>query len=92
MVLSEEGWDGVGAETETPPLELRNCLSYDEMKLSSMVYISGHTECINNGNRLNMGQVRNRDVETNAVIIGGCIFIYKKMYSIKRSILNMKSS
>ncbi|XP_026316158.1 uncharacterized protein LOC113227447 [Hyposmocoma kahamanoa] len=64
------GWEAVGTEAETYPLKLENCLSYDEMKLSSMVYVSGHTACINDGNRHNGGQVSDEDVETDAVIIG----------------------
>lgn len=46
-----EGWEEIGTTEEKPPLILENCLSYDEMKLSSMVYVSGYTECINGGSR-----------------------------------------
>lgn len=49
---------------------LENCLSYDEMKLSAMVYVSGHTECINDGSRTNAGVIREDIAEEDAVIIG----------------------
>ncbi|KAI8423800.1 hypothetical protein MSG28_012811 [Choristoneura fumiferana] len=66
----EGGWETVGTLQQKPPLTLDNCLSYDELKLSSMVYVSGHTECINDGNRYNAGQVAEEDIESDAVIIG----------------------
>ncbi|XP_050347313.1 uncharacterized protein LOC126771460 [Nymphalis io] len=63
------GWEEIGTSKEKPPLILENCLSYDEMKISSMVYVSGYTECINNGTRCNNGVVSN-DAEEEAIIIG----------------------
>ncbi|CAH2098143.1 unnamed protein product [Euphydryas editha] len=66
----EEGWEQVGTIHQKPPLVLENCLSYDEMKLSSMVYVSGYTECINDGERHNSGVIREDIAEENAVIIG----------------------
>ncbi|XP_064074746.1 uncharacterized protein LOC113403429 isoform X1 [Vanessa tameamea] len=72
-LLNEEegadGWEEVGTSKENPPLVLEDCLSYDEMKLSSMVYVSGYTECINDGARHNDGVV-NDDAEEDAIIIG----------------------
>ncbi|XP_046972478.1 uncharacterized protein LOC124539225 isoform X1 [Vanessa cardui] len=66
----EEGWEQVGSIHQKPPLILENCLSYDEMKLSAMVYISGYTECINDGDRQNSGVIREDVAEEEAVIIG----------------------
>lgn len=60
----------MGTEQETPPLVLKDCLSYDEMKISALVYTSGHTQCINDGTRKNAGVVKTDDIETEAVIIG----------------------
>ena len=40
------------------------------MKLSAMVYVSGYTECINDGERRNRGVVNEDNVEQEAVIIG----------------------
>ncbi|XP_050554350.1 uncharacterized protein LOC118279305 isoform X3 [Spodoptera frugiperda] len=67
---SSDGWESVGTMNQKPPLLLENCLSYDEMKVSAMVYVSGHTECINAGERRNSGVVREDNIETEAVIIG----------------------
>ncbi|KAJ8708275.1 hypothetical protein PYW07_010400 [Mythimna separata] len=65
-----EGWESIGTEYQRPPLLLQDCLSYDEIKLSALVCVSGHTECINDGNRFNSGSVKETDIETHAVIIG----------------------
>ncbi|KAL0860731.1 hypothetical protein ABMA27_010065 [Loxostege sticticalis] len=65
-----DGWEAVGTEQEKPPLVLKDCLSYDEMKISALVYTSGHTQCINDGTRKNAGVVKTDDIETEAVIIG----------------------
>ncbi|XP_045506819.1 uncharacterized protein LOC123702995 isoform X1 [Colias croceus] len=65
-----DGWEQIGTLQQKPPLELDTCLSYDEIKLSAMVYISGYTECINDGNRCNNGVVNEDNVQEEAVIIG----------------------
>ncbi|XP_041972388.1 uncharacterized protein LOC121728304 [Aricia agestis] len=65
-----EGWESVGTPNEKYPLLLENCLSYDEMKLSAMVYVSGYTECINDGARHNEGVVHEDKAQDEAVIIG----------------------
>ncbi|XP_026730312.1 uncharacterized protein LOC113495662 isoform X1 [Trichoplusia ni] len=67
---SVEGWQSVGTMNQRAPLLLENCLSYDEMKISAMVFVSGHTECINNGHRNNKGVVSEEEAEKDAVIIG----------------------
>nr|XP_032521728.1 uncharacterized protein LOC116773409 [Danaus plexippus plexippus] len=64
------GWESVGTLQQKPPLLLENCLSYDEMKLSAMLYVSGFTYCINDGKRKNSGVVDEDGVEEEAVIIG----------------------
>ncbi|KAI5644703.1 hypothetical protein NE865_03355 [Phthorimaea operculella] len=66
----EDGWESIGTLQQRPPLLLENCLSYDEMKISSMVYVSGLTECINDGSRHNRGVVSEDGIEEHAVIIG----------------------
>ncbi|KOB79241.1 Uncharacterized protein OBRU01_00791, partial [Operophtera brumata] len=43
--------------------------SYDEMKLSAMVYVSGRTACINDGRRHNSGEIQEKGVQDNAIII-----------------------
>ncbi|XP_059045958.1 uncharacterized protein LOC131841650 [Achroia grisella] len=68
--MGSDGWEAVGTVHQKPPLVLENCLSYDEMKLSAMVFVSGHTECINNGARHNVGVEMEEGIEKNAVIIG----------------------
>ncbi|XP_041972383.1 uncharacterized protein LOC121728299 [Aricia agestis] len=65
-----DGWELVGTLQQKPPLVLENCLSYDEMKLSAMVFVSGYTECINNGSRKNSGVIQEDNIEEEAVIIG----------------------
>lgn len=35
-----------------------------------MLYVSGYTECINDGNRKNRGTVKEDNIEKDAVIIG----------------------
>ncbi|CAG9792595.1 unnamed protein product [Diatraea saccharalis] len=67
-----DGWESVGTESEQPPLVLSQCLSYDEMKLSALVYVSGYTECINDGARRNAAAPAPAAAaaEREAVIIG----------------------
>lgn len=79
----------MGTEQETPPLVLKDCLSYDEMKISALVYTSGHTQCINDGTRKNAGVVKTDDIETEAVIIGKTLwcdylFLYEREYKLTR--------
>ncbi|VVC86914.1 unnamed protein product [Leptidea sinapis] len=69
-IPDNDGWEQVGTFHQKPPLEFDKCLSYDEIKLSAMLYVSGHTECINDGNRCNAGVVDEDNIEENAVIIG----------------------
>ncbi len=50
-------WDrnGTGAQSENKYLTLENYLSYDEIMLSSLIGVSGHSYFINDGNRYNHG-------------------------------------
>ncbi|XP_004933554.2 uncharacterized protein LOC101747151 [Bombyx mori] len=66
----EDGWENVGTLQQRPPLLLENVLSYDEMKLSAFLFVSGPTECINDGSRHNSGVVKDDDIEQEAIIIG----------------------
>ncbi|KAM3958704.1 uncharacterized protein ACR2FA_007228 [Aphomia sociella] len=68
--LSEGGWESIGTAEEKPPLVLADCLSYDELKLSALLYVSGRTACINDGARKNAGVVNEDNIETEAIIIG----------------------
>ncbi|GBP56392.1 hypothetical protein EVAR_32262_1 [Eumeta japonica] len=65
-----EGWESVGTLHQKPPLVLEDCLSYDEMKLSAMVFVSGYTEFINDGARRNSGVIQEENIEKDGVIIG----------------------
>ncbi|GBP56389.1 hypothetical protein EVAR_32259_1 [Eumeta japonica] len=65
-----EGWETVGTLQQKTPLVLENCLSYDEMKLSAMVFVSGFTEFINDGTRYNVGVVNEENIIKDGVIIG----------------------
>lgn len=49
------GWEAVGTDNEKEPLILKNCLSYDEMKLSALLSVTSHSVFINNGTRKNKG-------------------------------------
>lgn len=51
---------------------LSRCLSYDEMKLSSMIIISSHSEFINDGSRDNRGVVSSdfESIQPHGVIMG----------------------
>ncbi|KAJ0171932.1 hypothetical protein K1T71_012695 [Dendrolimus kikuchii] len=60
----------VGTLKQSPPLVLENCLSYDEIKISALLYVTGHTECINDGLRRNAGKIDDSDIERSAVIVG----------------------
>ncbi|XP_064211807.1 uncharacterized protein LOC663704 [Tribolium castaneum] len=65
-------WETIGTSSETPPLVLENCLSYDEIKLSALLSVSSFSYFINNGDRNNMGyfEANRSRVEENGVIIG----------------------
>lgn len=62
----------IGTEAETPPLVLKNVLSYDEIKLSALLSVSSHSEFINDGNRNNIGRIENdkSKIERCGVVIG----------------------
>ncbi|XP_075985988.1 ADP-ribosylarginine hydrolase CG3568-like isoform X2 [Anticarsia gemmatalis] len=74
MLMSGEegagGWETIGTMQQKPPLVLEDLLSYDELKLAAYVYVSGHTECINDGERRNAGVVSEEKAEKSAIIIG----------------------
>ncbi|KAI4479299.1 hypothetical protein M0804_011084 [Polistes exclamans] len=66
------GWESVGTDYEKEPLVLTKCLSYDEIKLSSMMVVSSHTEFINDGSRNNRGIVTTDpdSIQPRGVIMG----------------------
>ncbi|EDV45812.1 uncharacterized protein LOC6550918 [Drosophila erecta] len=70
--IGHEGFEEVGTPAEKDPLTLTSVLSYDEIKLAALLYVSCHSEFINNGRRANAGEVtQNKDtIEREGVIIG----------------------
>lgn len=58
--FNDLAFEKVGTESEGK-LKLSDCLSYDEMKLSALVGLSGLTSFINNGNRMNNGKASEKD-------------------------------
>lgn len=66
------GFEQIGSSAETAPLLLQNVLSYDEIKLSALLYVSTHSEFINNGQRANVGRVEpdKSKIEREGVIMG----------------------
>lgn len=76
MLLSGEkgmsGWDEIGTKTETPPLVLQDCLSYDEIKLSAFLALSSYSVFLNTGSRRNCG-IPSSSLETvrrHGVVVG----------------------
>ncbi len=49
------GFEAVGTEAETPPLLMRDYLTYDEVKLSALLATCSPTATINKGDRHNKG-------------------------------------
>ncbi|XP_055906003.1 uncharacterized protein LOC129941405 [Eupeodes corollae] len=75
LLTGEKGCSGfmtVGTEAETPPLLLKNVLSYDEVKLSALLSVSSHSEFLNDGNRNNIGVIETdkTKIEREGVVIG----------------------
>ncbi|XP_055857354.1 uncharacterized protein LOC129920154 isoform X2 [Episyrphus balteatus] len=75
LITGEKGCSGfmtVGTEAETPPLLLKNVLSYDEVKLSAFLSVSSHSEFLNDGNRNNVGVIEKdkSKIERAGVVIG----------------------
>ncbi|XP_059062704.1 uncharacterized protein LOC131855447 [Achroia grisella] len=68
--LGAGGWDNIGTPSEFPPLVLADYLSYDELKVSALVTVSGPTTCINSGSRHNAGRVAEQNIQTDAIIMG----------------------
>lgn len=66
------GFEQIGTSEETAPLVLKDVLSYDEVKLSALLYVSSHSEFINDGSRSNAGRVQHNKslIETEGVIMG----------------------
>lgn len=66
------GFERIGSTKEKAPLLLRNVLSYDEIKLAALLYVSTHSEFINDGRRSNAGRVElnKSKIEREGVIMG----------------------
>ncbi len=52
------GFELIGSEEESPPLVMRDYLTYDEMKLSALLATCSPTATINRGDRHNKGICR----------------------------------
>ncbi|XP_059222370.1 uncharacterized protein LOC131993983 [Stomoxys calcitrans] len=65
-------YDTIGTNCEKTPLLLKDCLSYDEVKLSAFLSVSSYTELLNDGNRQNRGklEVDFSKIEREGVVIG----------------------
>lgn len=70
--LGGGSWENIGTDHEKPPLILENYLSYDELKISSLVSISSYTHFINRGHRNNSGiyEGDRSGIEEEGIIIG----------------------
>ncbi|XP_034119584.1 uncharacterized protein LOC117578270 [Drosophila albomicans] len=67
------GFEQIGdVEKQRSPLLLDQVLSYDEIKLAALLYVSTHSEFINNGDRSNAGVVEQNKtlIEREGVIMG----------------------
>ncbi|XP_022921132.2 uncharacterized protein [Onthophagus taurus] len=65
-------WESIGIENDDPDINLENCLSYDEIKLSALLSVSSYTYFVNNGQRSNKGMVpkSRNNIQNEGVIIG----------------------
>ncbi|CAH1128697.1 unnamed protein product [Ceutorhynchus assimilis] len=65
-------WELVGTDKEKPPTILKNCLSYDEIKLSALLSVSSYTYFVNDGSRNNCGKYseQREQLEDFGIIIG----------------------
>ncbi|XP_063217759.1 uncharacterized protein LOC134528245 [Bacillus rossius redtenbacheri] len=65
-------WDDVGRTRSRCGLKLRDCLSYDEMKLSALLSVSSYSYFINDGSRNNMGipAINTYNIERMGVVMG----------------------
>lgn len=66
------GFERIGTSKQKAPLLLENVLSYDEIKLAALLYVSTHSEFINDGRRSNAGSVEmnKSKIEREGVIMG----------------------
>nr|XP_017109778.2 uncharacterized protein LOC108134103 [Drosophila bipectinata] len=66
------GFEAVGTENEEKGLTMNEVLSYDEIKLSALMYFSTRTEFINDGSKDNAGEklLDKSTIELEGVIIG----------------------
>ncbi|XP_053951692.1 uncharacterized protein LOC128859042 [Anastrepha ludens] len=75
LVTGERGYGGfceIGTSGEKAPMQLKDVLSYDEIKLTAFLSVSSHSEFINDGNRYNEGviEVDKSKIEQEGVVIG----------------------
>lgn len=61
-----------GTPKEEEPATLKNCLSYDEIKLSALLSVSSYTQFINIGNRDNCGIIEDNEnkIQKRGIIAG----------------------
>ncbi|RZC36782.1 hypothetical protein BDFB_005926 [Asbolus verrucosus] len=67
-----QSWESIGTPQEKEPLLLKNCLSYEEVKLSAFLSVSSYTYFVNIGDRKNLAVYKaERDgIEDEGIIIG----------------------
>lgn len=65
-------WENIGKDNEEAPLILKDCLSYDEIKLSAFLSVSSYSYFVNDGSRNNKAaRAKSRNnIENEGVIIG----------------------
>ncbi|KAJ8925664.1 hypothetical protein NQ315_009509 [Exocentrus adspersus] len=65
-------WELIGTPHEADPVTLKNCLSYDEIKLSALLSVSSYTQFINVGDRDNCGvtEYDKNKIEERGIIVG----------------------
>ncbi|PSN50373.1 hypothetical protein C0J52_19233, partial [Blattella germanica] len=64
-------WEGIGTDEETHPLVLKDCLSYDEIKLSALLTVTSQSVFTNDGRRYNSGCVDPLEkIQRHGVVVG----------------------
>lgn len=69
-VKGSQAWETIGTLYEKEPLLLKNCISYEEIKLSAFLSVSSLTYFINIGDRKNFGVLKRDLVQDEGVIMG----------------------
>ncbi|KAJ3648221.1 hypothetical protein Zmor_020041 [Zophobas morio] len=67
-----QNWETIGTVNQKPPLVLKDCLSYEEIKLSVFLSVSSYTYFVNIGDRKNFAVFKEEreGIEDEGVIVG----------------------